>query len=49
MHCVVASCSRVSPLFEKNLHLTQAVENLAVEEPITEPGIEALAGSVLPE
>ncbi len=36
------------PLFDQDLGLTQAVEDLPIEELIAESGIEALAVSVLP-
>ena len=36
------------PLFDQDLRLTQAVEDLAVEQFIAEPGVEALAVSVFP-
>ena len=42
--CVVV----LPPLFDQDLRLGQAVEDFAVEQLIAEPGVEALAISVLP-
>ena len=36
------------PLFDDDLCLLQAIENFSVQEFISEPGIEALAVSILP-
>ena len=36
------------PLFDQDLCLRQAVEDLAPQEPVAEPGIEAFTRSVLP-
>ena len=36
------------PLFNQDLRLAKAVEDLAIEQFVAEPGIEALAVSVLP-
>jgi len=36
------------PFFDQDLRFTQAVEDLAIQELISEPGIEAFAVSVFP-
>jgi hypothetical protein len=42
--CVVV----FSPCFNHDLRLTQAVEDLAIQELIAEPGVKAFAITVLP-
>ena len=48
MLCVVASSCSVSPSFDDNLCLSQAVEDFPVQQFVSELGIETLDIAVLP-